>query len=74
VDDAVLVSDEEIAEAMAFALENHHLVMEGAGAVGIAALLNERAKDLGKNIAVVISGGNVEIPLLMRIAHNHIKS
>jgi len=74
VDDAVLVSDEEIAEAMAFALEKHHLVVEGGGAVGIAALLHGRAKGLGKNIAVVISGGNVDIPLLMKIAHNHIKS
>jgi len=74
VDHAVLVSDEEIAKAMAFALEKHHLVVEGGGAVGIAALLHGRVKELGQNIAVVISGGNVEIPLLLKIAQNHIKS
>ena len=74
VDHAVLVSDEEIAEAMAFALKEHHLVVEGGGAVGMAALLHRRVKELGKNIAVVISGGNVEIPLLLKIAKKHIIS
>jgi threonine dehydratase len=71
VDDFVLVSEEEIAEAMAFALERHHLVVEGAGAVGIAALLHEKVKDLGQHVAVVVSGGNVDLPLLMRVAQNH---
>ncbi len=70
VDDVVLVSDEEIAEAMVFALEKHRLVVEGGGAVGIAALLQGRAKDLGHNVAVVISGGNVDIPLLLKIAQS----
>ena len=73
VDDAVLVSDEEIAQAMAFALKEHHLVVEGGGAVGIAALLHRRAKDLGKHIAIILSGSNVDIPLLLKIAHYHIK-
>lgn len=72
VDDAILVSDEEIAEAMAFALKEHHLVVEGGGAVGIAALLHRRAKDLGKHIAVILSGSNVDIPLLLKIAQNNI--
>jgi len=67
VDDLVLVSEEQIAEAMTFALERHHLVVEGAGAVGIAAVLHEKAKDLRQHVAVVVSGGNVDIPLLMRV-------
>lgn len=71
VDDFVLVSDDEIAEAMAFALENHHLVVEGGGAVGVAALLHERVRELGRNVAVVLSGGNVDIPLLLKVAQNH---
>jgi threonine dehydratase len=70
VDDFVLVSEEEIAEAMAFALETHHLVAEGAGAVGIAALLHRKAQGLGQHVAVVVSGGNVDIPLLMKVAQN----
>jgi threonine dehydratase len=71
VDDVVLVSEEAIAEAMFFALEKHHLVVEGAGAVGIAALLHREVRDLGRNVAVVVSGSNVEIPLLLKIAQNH---
>jgi threonine dehydratase len=68
VDDFVLVSDEEIAEGMAFALEKHHLVVEGGGAVALAALLHQRVRELGRNVAVVLSGGNVDIPLLLKIA------
>lgn len=71
VDDVVLVSEEAIAEAMAFVLEAHHLVVEGAGAVGIAALLERRVSELGRNVAVVVSGSNVEIPLLLKIVQEH---
>lgn len=71
VDDTVLVSEEEIAGAMAFALEKHHLVVEGAGAVGIAALLYGRVKNVGDNIAIVVSGSNVDLPLFLNIAQNH---
>jgi threonine dehydratase len=67
VDDTVLVSDEEIAAAMAFALEEHHLVVEGGGAVGVAALLHQRASGLGHNVVAVVSGGNVSLPLLLNI-------
>jgi threonine dehydratase len=68
VDETVLVSEEEIAEAMACALEAHHLVVEGGGAVGLAALLNRRAKELGHRVVVVLSGGNVDLSLLVEIA------
>lgn len=70
VDETVLVSEEEIAEAMVFMLETHHLVVEGGGAVGIAALLNGLV-DIGKQVAVVISGSNVDVPLLMQITDKH---
>jgi threonine dehydratase len=71
MDDAILVSEEEIAGAMAFALHKHHLVVEGGGAVGIAALLYEKVERFGQNIAVVISGGNVDLPVLMNIARDY---
>ncbi len=70
VDDTVLVSEEEIAAAMAYALEEYHLVVEGGGAVGIAALLSEKVPNLGKNVAVVVSGGNVDIPVLLEAARS----
>jgi threonine dehydratase len=68
VDDTVLVSEEEIAGAMAFALEKHHLVVEGGGAVGVAALLYGRVSRLGRHVAVVVSGGNVDLLVLLEIA------
>jgi len=68
VDDLVLVSEEEIARAMAFALEHEHLVLEGAGAVGVAALLAGKAEGLGRRLALVLSGGNVDLAALLKIA------
>jgi len=61
VDDTILVSEEEIAEAMAFTLEQHHLVVEGGGAVGVAALLHRRVREVGRNVVVILSGGNVNL-------------
>jgi threonine dehydratase len=56
----VEVSDDEIAEAMRIYFDDTHHVVEGAGAAPLAALLQERTKMAGKNVAVVLSGGNIE--------------
>ncbi len=71
VDETVLVSEEEIAGAMTFALREHHLVVEGGSAVGIAALLYGKVERLGQNVAVVVSGGNVDLSLLLEITEGH---
>ncbi|HSM57419.1 MAG TPA: hydroxyectoine utilization dehydratase EutB [Candidatus Sulfomarinibacteraceae bacterium] len=68
VDDVILVTEEEIARAMAFLLREQRLVVEGAGAVGVAALLAGKVPDPGRNVGVVISGGNVALDALLRIA------
>ena len=67
VDEVVLVSEETIAAAMAFALEEEHLVVEGAGAVCIAALQSGKVSEIGQNVALIISGGNVDIAQLLRV-------
>jgi threonine dehydratase len=67
VDDVALVSEDEIAKGMAFAFLEHRLAVEGAGAVGIAALLAGKAKLSSGPAAVVLSGGNVDASLLMDI-------
>jgi threonine dehydratase len=64
IDEYVLVSEKEIAEAMVFALKEHKIAVEGAGAVGIAALLNRKVENLGRHVAVVVTGGGVDIELL----------
>ena len=65
VDRFISVDDEEIANAILFLLEKQKLSVEGAGAVGVAALLHNKLPHLkGKKVAVVLSGGNVDVTLL----------
>jgi threonine dehydratase len=63
VDEVVTVSDDETASALLVLLERAKLVVEPAGAVGIAALLSGRITDPGRTVAV-LSGGNID-PLMM---------
>ena len=59
----VTVPDEAIADAIkAYWTDTHNLV-EGAGAAPLAALLTERGRMAGKRVGLVISGGNVDLPL-----------
>jgi threonine dehydratase len=68
VDDVVLVEEEEIAAAMLMLLEQKKILAEGSGAVGLAALLNGSVQvPSNTNIVLLISGGNVDSPLLGRI-------
>jgi threonine dehydratase len=65
VDDFVPVSEEEILDAMAFALDEHRLVLEGGGAVAVAALLSGRVRAEGP-VAAVVSGGNIDLTRFLR--------
>ena len=67
VDDLVVVDEEEIAAAILFLLEREKMLTEGAGACGVAALLNSKVPVEGKTTAVVVSGGNLDVSLLSRI-------
>jgi threonine dehydratase len=71
-DDMVVVGEDETAEAMALLLERCKLVVEGAGAVGVAALLGGAVKPATNGVTVaVLSGGNVDAGLLAAIARRH---
>src|SRR5262249_6582768 len=67
VDDIAVVGEEEIAEAILVLLEREKTVAEGAGAVGLAALLEQRLPVDGKRTAVVLSGGNIDVNVVSRI-------
>lgn len=67
VDEIVLVDEEEIAEAILLLLERERTVAEGAGAVGLAALLHRELGLAGKKVVVVISGGNIDVNLVSRV-------
>ncbi len=65
VDDIVEVDDEEIANAILFLMERQKVVVEGAGAVGVAALLHHKIKFTApKKIGVVLSGGNIDVTMI----------
>jgi threonine dehydratase len=67
VDDIVLVSEDSIAMAILLFLERKKLVVEGAGAVPLAALIENKERFKGKRIVLVVSGGNIDFTLIDRI-------
>lgn len=67
VDDIVAVTEEEIAHAMVILLERAKLMVEGAGATPLAALLAGRLPAAGRKVALVLSGGNVDLNLLTHV-------
>jgi threonine dehydratase len=72
VDELVVVSEDDVAEAMVWLLERSKLVVEGGGAVGVAALMagQIKAAPSGQTV-IVLSGGNVDAGLLAAIAQRH---
>jgi len=66
-DEFVLVTDEEISEAIVLLLERAKLVVEGAGAVGVAALLAGRFGGGRGPVAILLSGGNIDPTLLISV-------
>lgn len=65
VDEFVQVDDEEIANAVLYLLEEQKIVVEGAGAVGVAALMNSKFKyPKEAKIGIVLSGGNIDVQML----------
>lgn len=68
VSEIVLVNEEEITRAMLMLLERKKIIAEGAGAVPVAALLNDHIViPPGSSVVLVISGGNIDSSLLARV-------
>ncbi len=67
VDDVVLVEDWEVEQAVALFLSIEKTVSEGAGAVGLAAVLADPARFKGKKVGIVLSGGNIDSRLLASV-------
>jgi threonine dehydratase len=60
VDEIVTVGEADLSRAIVGLVESEHLIVEGAGAVGVAALLGRRAERLGRHIAILVSGANID--------------
>ncbi len=69
VDDFILVQEETIVKAIAELLSRQHQVVEGAGAVGVAAIMENPERFRGRETGVVISGANIDEELLRQVCH-----
>jgi threonine dehydratase len=69
VDNMDLVCEDEIASAILFLLERQKLTVEGAGAVGVAAVMHGHLENLsaGSKVGIVLSGGNIDVTMLSLI-------
>lgn len=67
IDHHILVSEEEIETALRLVLEKHHMLIEGAAAVPIAALLKEPERFKDRRVGVVLCGANVSMDLLREL-------
>lgn len=74
VDDVILVKEEDIVVAILFLLQQNHTLVEGAAAVGVAALLSNKVNIEGKKCVVVLTGRNIDIETVTKIlGEQHLK-
>ena len=67
VDDILLINEFELEKAISSLFENERVVAEGAGAAGVAAIMNNKDKFSGKKVGTVICGGNIDARLFASI-------
>lgn len=67
IDDWVLVSEEEIADGIRLAIDESHQLIEGAGAVALAAARKTASRFPGGNIVVILCGGNISVETLKSV-------
>lgn len=61
------ITEEDIVNAIAFLHREHHQIVEGAGAVGVAAVLSGKLDLQGRKTGIVVSGGNIDNTILERV-------
>ena len=66
-DDVLLVSERRLEESVSLLLQIEKTVVEGAGAAGLAALLSHREQFAGRNVGLVLTGGNIDTRLLANV-------
>jgi len=67
IDEWAILTEDDILAAIKFLLHESHMLVEGAGAVGVAALLSDPERYRGKRVGVVISGGNLGMKTLKKV-------
>jgi len=64
VDDWILVTEAEIADAVRLIAQTHHLMIEGAAGVAVAAYLKDAQRGQKRNVAIVLCGANIDLEVL----------
>lgn len=67
IDRSILLTEEEIADALRFVIGRHHTLIEGAAATAVAAFRKERSRFSGDNVAIVLCGANIDVSLLKEV-------
>lgn len=67
IDDFILVSEDDIKEAIHFVAHKHHRIIEGAAGVSVAAVLQHKERFKGKTTVIIICGGNIDVELFKKI-------
>ena len=67
VDEIVLLSEAEIEQAIRLLFEQHRLVVEGSGALGVGGLLKYKERFRGKKVVAVVCGRNIDLEVFKRI-------
>jgi threonine dehydratase len=70
LDDVVVVDESDVAQAMVLLMERSKLVVEGAGALGAAAILSNKIDVRAKKAVALLSGGNVDINMIARVVEH----
>ncbi|KZL19427.1 L-threonine dehydratase catabolic TdcB [Pseudovibrio axinellae] len=72
-EDVVMVSDRQIAEAMAVYYTDTHNLAEGAGAAALAALMANKHALQGKRASAILTGGNIDLSTFLSVMNTHVK-
>lgn len=73
VDEIVAVTDDEVAQAIVYLLENVKTVVEGSGAAGLAAVLSRKLK-LGAKTCVLLCGGNIDLNIMSKVVERGLRA
>ncbi|KHD84531.1 hydroxyectoine utilization dehydratase EutB [Heyndrickxia ginsengihumi] len=71
MDDVILIPEKEIANSMAFMMDKHRLIIEGAAATGVAAVLENKISHQDGAVAIIISGQNVDLSVLVQVIQQY---
>ncbi|RNF39085.1 hydroxyectoine utilization dehydratase EutB [Planococcus salinus] len=71
MDHTLLIPEQDIAFAMAYMVHHHRLIMEGAASTGIAAVLGNKLQEQKGDVAIIISGHNVDFSVLLQVMEQY---